>query len=133
VAERQLAPAGRRRRGKKAAVTSAERVVLVLSQRDALMAEIAVGMRAKTPSPLIKKASALLTRFWARADWHSRAEILRTARWLLNLALIPPSPMVRIRGARKREGQVHVRQGSGKRFPGRAPLLRGTTADAAAD
>jgi hypothetical protein len=94
-----------------------------LSQRDVLMIEIAVGLRAKAPSPFIKKAGALLTRFWGGADWYAREEILKTARWLLNLARVHPSPLARTRGATKRKTRVRLHSGSGTRSRERAPIL----------
>jgi hypothetical protein len=42
--------------------------------------------RKSTPSRFVKKAETLLTRYWARADWQGREEILRTVRWLLSMA-----------------------------------------------
>jgi hypothetical protein len=64
-----------------------DNVVPLLSQRDQLIAEILARSRSGTPSPLIKKAGTLLTRFWARADWKSREELLRAAQWLVNLGV----------------------------------------------
>ena len=57
----------------------------LLLQRDQLISEILLHSHAAVPSPLIKKAGKLLARFWARADWKSREEILRTARWLVSV------------------------------------------------
>ena len=58
----------------------------LLSQRDALMAEIAIlRLRAKAPRPSINKVGTLLTRYWSKANWQTREEILRAARWLLNV------------------------------------------------
>lgn len=58
----------------------------LLSQRDTLMAEIAIlRARAKVPRSSINKAGTLLTRYWSKANWQSREEILRAARWLLNV------------------------------------------------
>jgi hypothetical protein len=59
--------------------------VSLLLQRDQLATEILLHSHAAFPSPLIKKAGKLLARFWARADWKSREEILRTARWLVSV------------------------------------------------
>ena len=61
-----------------------QRTISLLSQRDQLIDEILLRSRAGAPAPLIKKAGTLLTRFWARADWKSREELLRAARWLLS-------------------------------------------------
>lgn len=74
-----------KRRARAAKAKYWQHVTALLSQRDQLIDEILVCSRARTPSPFIKKASALLTRFWARADWKSREEILRAARWLVEM------------------------------------------------
>ena len=47
--------------------------------------------RAGMPVALYNKAGALLTRFWARANWPEREEILKTVRWLLNVAKMQSS------------------------------------------
>ena len=61
--------------------------ISLLSQRDEQVTEIAMlRSRTPTPSPFVKKAETLLTRYWSRADWHAREEILRTVRWLLSMA-----------------------------------------------
>src|SRR5262249_24576698 len=79
--------AAAQRRGGPARGKYWERVTSLLSQRDQLIDEILlVRSRGQVSAPrLIDKAHALLTRFWARADWESREEILRTARWLVTL------------------------------------------------
>ncbi len=63
----------------------------LLSQRDALMAEIAIlRSRAKGPRSSINKVGTLLTRYWAKANWQTREEILRAARWLLYVGNMQP-------------------------------------------
>jgi hypothetical protein len=42
------------------------------------------------PSALVDKAHRLLTRHWGRSDWGTRANILKTVDWLLNVAMIHP-------------------------------------------
>jgi hypothetical protein len=42
------------------------------------------------PNAMIDKAHRLLTRHWGHSDWASRAAILKTVDWLLNVALIHP-------------------------------------------
>ena len=49
---------------------------------------------------LLEKASSLLTVHWAHANWTSRATILKTVDWLLQVALNNPSPKVRRSEAR---------------------------------
>ena len=61
------------------AIMPSRRAIALLSQRDALLNEIAL-MRARRALPALTKATTLLTRFWAMGDWGSRGEILRAAR-----------------------------------------------------
>jgi hypothetical protein len=62
-------------------------------------------------SPFVKKASALLTRHWARADWQAREEILRSVGWLLGVARLEAArPVAKVR-KRKRA----IRRGGGGR------------------
>ena len=75
--------AKRHARGSK--VKYEQKVTALLSQRDELIEGILVCARALGPSPFLAKADALLTRFWARTDWKGREEILRAARWLLEM------------------------------------------------
>ena len=50
------------------------------------MTEIAIlRSRAKVPRSSINKVGTLLTRYWSKANWQTREEILRAARWLLNV------------------------------------------------
>jgi hypothetical protein len=60
-------------------------VVELLSEREAIMNEIALRARIGALPPMLAKARTLLTRFWARANWQSRAELLPAARMLLVL------------------------------------------------
>jgi hypothetical protein len=83
VGSRQSGSAKRPPRGSK--VKYEQRVTALLAHRDELIEGIHVCARARGPSPFLAKADALLTRFWARADWNERAEILRAARWLLDM------------------------------------------------
>ena len=91
--------------GRANAIRHSQHVVSLLSLRDDLMTDIDQRLRAKTTSPLVKKATALLTRFWARANWQGREEIIRTAKWLLNVAREHPataSPKVGMKRTDKR-------------------------------
>jgi hypothetical protein len=86
VANRRAASTVRRGGGKSAG-TYSQHVSSLLSQRDEQIGEIVMlRSRTSTPSAFIKKAETLLTRYWARADWQAREEILRTVRWLLSTA-----------------------------------------------
>ena len=49
---------------------------------------------------LLEKASSLLTVHWAHANWASRATILKTVDWLLQVALNNPTPKTRRADAR---------------------------------
>jgi hypothetical protein len=62
-----------------------QQVTALISQRDQLIDEILMRSRVQGSSPFIRKAGALLTRFWARADWQGREALLRTAHWLVTL------------------------------------------------
>ena len=76
-----------RRGGGKSSGSYSRNVRSLLSQRDEQAGEIAMLLsRKSTPSRFIKKAETLLTRYWAKADWQAREEILRTVRWLLSMA-----------------------------------------------
>ena len=44
---------------------------------------------------LLEKANSLLTVHWAHASWASRATILKTVDWLLQVALNNPVPKTR--------------------------------------
>jgi hypothetical protein len=50
------------------------------------MAEIARGWREPgDPASLFDKARQLLTRHWSASSWRARADILRTAEWLIGV------------------------------------------------
>lgn len=49
---------------------------------------------------LLEKANSLLTVHWAHASWASRATILKTVDWLLQVALNNPAPKTRRAEAR---------------------------------
>ena len=49
---------------------------------------------------LLEKANSLLTVHWAHASWASRATILKTVDWLLQVALNNPTPKTRRADAR---------------------------------
>jgi hypothetical protein len=46
----------------------------------------------ETGNRLLDKAQNLLTAHWGSADWASRAGILKTVDWLLQVALHHPQP-----------------------------------------
>lgn len=84
-------------------------MISLLSQRDEQVTEI-VMLRSCTPTPsrFIKKAETLLTRYWARADWQAREEILRTVRWLLSMARLESVKPPLDRRKTKRAGRTLV-------------------------
>ena len=50
------------------------------------MAEIArVRRESTTPNSFFDKARQLLTRHWSLSSWRSRADLLRTAEWLVGV------------------------------------------------
>lgn len=63
----------------------------LLSEREALMNEIALRARLGRLPPMLAKAKTLLTNFWARSDWAARAELLPVARMLLVLGAAQPA------------------------------------------
>jgi hypothetical protein len=75
-----------KQRGRSATPSYSKHAISLLSQRDALMTEIAIlRSRSKVPHSSINKVGTLLTRYWSKANWQTREEILRAARWLLNV------------------------------------------------
>jgi hypothetical protein len=58
----------------------------MIDQRDRCMAEIArVRRESATPNSFFDKARQLLTKHWSASSWRSRADILRTAEWLVGV------------------------------------------------
>ena len=85
MAKRRSATSAKQR-GHSATSSYSKHAISLLSQRDALMTEIAIlRSRAKVPRSSINKVGTLLTRYWSKANWQTREEILRAARWLLNV------------------------------------------------
>ena len=108
MATRRPVAAKRHPRGSK--VKYQQKVTALLSQREELIEGILVCARALGPSPFLAKADALLTRFWARADWKGREEILRAARWLLDMgsgqAAMPKSAQPKKAGRRQADANA---------------------------
>ena len=58
----------------------------LIERRDQCMREIApLQASTDTSGELASKARQLLTRHWASSSWRYRADILRTAEWLLGV------------------------------------------------
>jgi len=65
-------------------------------QRQAHIATIQQARRlGDGQNVLLEKANSLLTSHWAHASWSSRAAILKTVDWLLQVALNNPAPKAR--------------------------------------
>jgi hypothetical protein len=62
-----------------------QRIDSILRQRDRLIAEVQGLSTTKGCSEPAKKAQQLLTRWWARADWKAREELLRAAEWVIRV------------------------------------------------
>jgi hypothetical protein len=90
--QRRLAPAAHRKDCQE------RRVAELLSERDRLMNEIALRARLDSLPPMLVKARTLLTRFWGRASWDGRSEILAAARLLLTLGAAQPALLSAKRG-----------------------------------
>ena len=62
----------------------------LVSLRDEQITQIGLLRSARVePSPILSKAETLLRSYWAGANWQAREEILRSVKWLLNLARLP--------------------------------------------
>jgi hypothetical protein len=58
----------------------------MIDRRDHCMAEIVQFESGRGDSAsLIDKARQLLTRHWSMSSWRARADILRTAEWLIGV------------------------------------------------
>lgn len=67
------------------------RIAELVSERDKLMDEIALRARLNALPPMLAKARTLLTRFWGKANWEARSELLGAARMLLTLGAAQPA------------------------------------------
>ena len=59
---------------------------IIVAQRDRLIVQIRLLREGGAASRLTDNAEQLLTRWWSRANWHGREELLNTAEWLLRIA-----------------------------------------------
>jgi hypothetical protein len=72
---------------------------VLIDRRDHCMAEIArLWSEAGNSVSLFAKARQLLTRHWSASSWRARADILRTAEWLIGIG-------------RQGAGSTHVYEG----------------------
>lgn len=68
-------------------------------KRQSYVAEIARAREFDSaPNALLDKATSLLTAHWARSSWASRAAILKSVDWLLQVAIRHPAPAAKSRG-----------------------------------
>jgi hypothetical protein len=57
----------------------------ILARRRLLMLQIAVLRRSGQGSNFTDNAEQLLTRWWSKASWTARGELLKTVEWLLHV------------------------------------------------
>ena len=62
-----------------------QRVENILLHRERLIAEVKGLGTVAGCSESAKKAQQLLTRWWAKADWNAREELLRVAEWVIRV------------------------------------------------
>ena len=75
-----------------ARLSYAHRLNAIAQERERRLAEIrSLAGPGPMPASFAYKAQRLLTLGWARASWRSRAEILRTVDWLLDLERVRQS------------------------------------------
>jgi hypothetical protein len=68
----------------------------VLASRERLVTWISNLKQTGHATALTAKAESMLTRWWARANWSAREELLRTAEWMLRLeGRAPMAPAAR--------------------------------------
>ena len=62
-----------------------QRVASILRHRERLIVEVKGLSTVEGCSESAKKAQQLLTRWWAKADWNAREELLRVAEWVIRV------------------------------------------------
>lgn len=65
--------------------TSRQRADQIVRQRERLIAEVQDFNAGQERSESAQKAQQLLTRWWAKADWKAREELLKAAEWLIEV------------------------------------------------
>ena len=65
-----------------------ERIEGILRQRERLIVEVQSLSTVEGCADSAKKAQQLLTRWWAKADWTAREELLRVAAWVIRVEAI---------------------------------------------
>jgi hypothetical protein len=86
-----LRPSLRKAAGRKPQPTRPTRAVeriarqALIDRRDRCIAEIACAGADWNSGSLFEKARQLLTRHWSASTWRSRADLIRTAEWLVGV------------------------------------------------
>jgi hypothetical protein len=62
-----------------------QRIDSILRQRERLIVEVQALSTVEGCAESAKKAQQLLTRWWAKADWKAREELLRVAAWVIRV------------------------------------------------
>jgi hypothetical protein len=62
-----------------------ERIEDILRQRERLIVEVQGLSAVEGCTESAKKAQQLLTRWWAKADWKAREELLKVAAWVIRV------------------------------------------------
>jgi hypothetical protein len=65
-----------------------ERIEGILRQRERLIVEVQSLSTVEGCAESARKAQQLLTRWWAKADWKAREELLRVAAWVIRVEAI---------------------------------------------
>jgi nucleoside recognition membrane protein YjiH len=65
-----------------------QRIEGILRQRERLIVEVQTLSTVEGCAESAKKAQQLLTRWWAKADWKAREELLRVAAWVIRVEAI---------------------------------------------
>ena len=62
-----------------------QRIENILRQRERLIVEVQALSTVEGCAESSRKAQQLLTRWWAKADWKAREELLRVAAWVIRV------------------------------------------------
>lgn len=62
-----------------------QRIENILRQRERLIVEVQALSTVEGCAESARKAQQLLTRWWAKADWKAREELLRVAAWVIRV------------------------------------------------
>jgi hypothetical protein len=65
--------------------TSRLRIEEILRERERLIAKVQSLGALDEHSEAARKAQQLLTRWWAKANWNAREELLKAAAWVLQI------------------------------------------------